>query len=122
MPEVKFIGHSGVQILLVDFSHATNGRGVAETAEEAMALVNSTGQPRSIRGLLDFTGTPLNRRVRESMKKMSRNNGPFMKSVAFVGLGRALSPVFKGLLYVTGRRNHRVYRTREEALAWLTGT
>jgi hypothetical protein len=50
---------------------------------------------------------------------MSRNNGPYMKSVAFVGMGVVLSPIFKGLLRVTGRSNHRVFNTRREALEWL---
>jgi hypothetical protein len=119
MPEVKFIEQSGERILLIDFSRGSGGQGIAETAEKAMQMVRSSGQPHSIRGLIDFTGTRLNRLVRDSMMKMSKNNGPFMKSVAFVGLGAVLSPIFKGLLYLTKRRNHRVYRTRGEAFEWL---
>ena len=42
-----------------------------------------------------------------------------MKSVAFVGMGSILSQVFKGMLLVTRRTNHKVFRTRGEALDWL---
>ena len=119
MPEVKFVDHNGGKILLIDFSNGSGNLSIVETAEQAMQIVRSTGQPRSIRGLLDLTGTSLNRVVRSTMKKMSRNNGPYMKSVAFVGLGAILSPIFKGLLRLTGRSNHRVFNTRGEALDWL---
>jgi len=54
------------------------------------------------------------------MKRMSRSNGPCMKAVAFVGLGVFLSPIFKGMLLATGRTNHKVFRTRGEALDWLS--
>jgi hypothetical protein len=122
MSEVRYIKHSGVQILLMDFSDEGDTLSVARTAEEAMRMVRDTGQRHSIRGLLDFSGRRLNKGMRDSMKRMSKNNGPYMKSVAFVGLGRVLSPIFSGLLFVTKRSNHRVFKTRPEALEWLRGT
>jgi hypothetical protein len=119
MPEVKFIDHGGERVLLMDFSKARDDREMVETAEEVMRLVRLTGQQGSIRGLIDFSGTPFNKVMRESMMKMSRNNGPYMKSVAFVGLGVLLSSLFKGLLFITGRSNHKVFSTRGDALDWL---
>lgn len=119
MPEVRFVDHHGERILLIDFSNASGNLSIVETAEHAMQIVRSTGESRSIRGLLDLSGTSLNRVVRNTMKNMSRNNGPYMKSVAFVGLGVILSPLVKGLLRATGRSNHRVFSTRGEALDWL---
>ena len=119
MPKVRFVDHDGERILLIDFSDAGGDLSIVETAEEAMHIVRSTGQPRSIRGLLDLSGTSLSRVVRDTMKKMSRNNGPYMKSVAFVGLGTVLSPIFRGLLYLTRRSNQRVFDTRRDALDWL---
>jgi hypothetical protein len=119
MPDVKFIDHGSEQILLMDFSNAKDGQEIVETAEEVMRVVRSINQQRSIRGLLDFSGTSFNKVVRESMMKMSGNNGPFMKSVAIVGLGVLLSTLFKGLLFATGRSNHKVFSTRGEALDWL---
>jgi len=120
MSEVRYIEHSGVQILLMDFSDEGDTLSVTGTAEEAMRIVRDTGEPHSIRGLLDFSGRHLNKGMRDSMKRMSKNNGPYMKAIAFVGLGRALSPIFSGLLLVTKRSNHRVFKTRPEALEWLS--
>ncbi|HMK38054.1 MAG TPA: hypothetical protein VK569_01860 [Bacteroidota bacterium] len=119
MPAVTFVEHSGKRILVMDFSNDRDARCVAETARDAMHIVRSSGEPHSIRGLLDFSGTPLSGTVRDTMKNMSRNNGPYMKSVAFLGLGAALSPVFSGLLFLTGRKNHKVFRKRLDALDWL---
>ena len=119
MPDVKFEDHGGERVLLIDLSNAKDGQGIVETSEEAMRLVRSINQQRSVRGLLDLSGTSLNKVVRGTMRKMSKNNGPYMKSVAFVGLGVLLSPLFKGLLLLSGRSNHRVFSTRREAIDWL---
>ena len=119
MPDVKFEDHDGKRILLIDFSNAKGNQGIVDTTEEAMRLVRSINQQRSIRGLLDLSGTSLNKVVRETMRKMSKNNGPYMKSVAFVGLGVLLSPLFKALLFVSGKSNHRVFSTRHDAFDWL---
>jgi hypothetical protein len=119
MPGVNFVDHNGERILLIDFSDGGGTLSIVETAKQATQIVRSTGQPRSIRGLLDLSGRPLNRVVRDTMKKMSGNNGPYMKSVGFVGLGVVLSPLFEGLLRLTGRSNHRVFKTRSEAIDWL---
>ncbi len=120
MSEVRFIEHSGGRILLMDFSNKSGKLSVADAAEDAMRVVRETGQPHSIRGLLDLSGTPLNKGIRDTMKRMSKNNGPYMKSVAFVGLGMVLSPIFRGLLFVTKRSNHKVFNTRRDALEWLS--
>ncbi len=119
MPEVKILDHNGQRVLLIDLSNAYQGKGVAETAEEAIRIVISTNQKKSIRGMIDLSGTPLTTNVRNAMKRMSQNNGPYMKSVAFVGLGNILSILIKGFLVVSGRSNHRVFSTRREALDWL---
>jgi hypothetical protein len=122
MPDVKFIDHLGERILVIDFSHAYDDQKIIETAEEAMQCVRSTNQRGSVRGLIDLSRTSLNKVVRGTLKRLSRNNGPFMRSVAFVGLGVVLSPMFKGFLLVTGRSNHRVFRERQDALDWLAGS
>jgi hypothetical protein len=116
---VKILDHGGQRVLLVDLSSANAGKGIVDTAEEAIRIVQSTNQKRSVRGLIDLSGTSLNKVVRETMKKMSRSNGPYMKSVAFVGLGVILSLVIKGFLVASGRSNHRVFSTRQDALDWL---
>ena len=103
----------------MDFSHAPDSQAIAEMAEKAILLVRSSRQKGSVRGLIDFTGTSLNGVVRRSMQKMSLSNGPYMRAVAFVGFGVLLSLLFRFMLKATGRSNHRVFRTRQEALDWL---
>ena len=119
MAEVKILDHGGQRVLLVDLSSVNTGQGIVETAEEAIRIVQSTNQQRSVRGLIDLSGTSLNKDVRGTLKKMSQSNGPYMKAVAFVGLGVILSLVIKGFLVVSGRSNHRVFSTRRDALDWL---
>ena len=122
MPDAGFIDGHGRQVLLIDFSNASHDQGVVETGEKAMQLVRSVNVRHSIRGLIDLSGTSLNRVVVRTLKKMSQNNGPFMNSVAFVGFSPAWSQVVRILLYLSGRSNHRVFATRQEALDWLIST
>jgi hypothetical protein len=119
MPASAYLDLPGVKVLLVDLTRDADGPSLDERAEAAMRLVRSAGVPRSVRGLLDLTGTPLDATGRAVLKRMSRHNGPWMKCVAFVGLGPGLAPVFSLFLSLTGRSNHRTFRTREQALAWL---
>jgi hypothetical protein len=122
MPGVRFVDHCNERVLLIDFSNTKDDQEIVGTAEEAMRIVRSINQQHSIRGLLDLSGISLNKVVRETMMKMSKNNRLYMKFVAFVGLGVFLSPLFKGLLFVTGRSNHKVFSTRSDALDWLVKT
>jgi|WetSurMetagenome_2_1015567.scaffolds.fasta_scaffold212177_2 hypothetical protein len=122
MPGVKFVDHCNERVLLIDFANAKDDQEIVGIAGEAMRIVRSINQQSSIRGLLDLSGISLNKVVRKTMMKMSKNNRLYMKSVAFVGLGVLLSPLFKGLLFVTGRSNHKVFSTRSDALDWLVKT
>ena len=98
MPDVKFEDHGDERILLIDFSNAKDSQGIVETAEEAMRLVRSINQQRSVRGLLDLSGTSLNKVVRQTMRKMSKNNGPYMKSVAFCWVWRPFVFFVQGIV------------------------
>jgi hypothetical protein len=119
MAEVKLINHAGKQVTLVDFSNVADNGELSSLADAAIELVRSTGSLRSVLGLIDLTGTAIRRRTIASLKRMSRNNGRYMKFVTFVGLNPVWSAVVKSLLRVTKRTNHKVFKGRNEALDWL---
>jgi hypothetical protein len=72
--------------------------------------------------LLDVTGTATNKERIRIIQGMTAYNRPYVRFIAIVGLGFIRSMAFRGVLRVTGRRNHKVFRKREKALEWLGGS
>jgi hypothetical protein len=120
MAEMKFIQIGDRQVLLMDFSRLRDATVLTEATDDAIATVRSAGGPHSVLALLDLTGTPVNRALLRSLRKLSENNGPFIRAMAFVGLGMIPRSLLKALLRASKRTNHQVFRTRSEALDWLT--
>ena len=120
MAQVKFIQVGDKQVLLMDFSHLRDAA-LTEVTDDAIATVRSAGGPHSVLALLDLTGTPVNRALLRSLRKLSENNGPFIRAMAFAGPGVIPGGALKALLHASKRTNHQVFRTRSEALNWLTG-
>lgn len=119
MPGAQYIVHEERPILLMDFTHIEDYGVLPGVVDEAIRLAHSSNARHSVLALIDLSGTHMSKPLIDSMKRMSKNNGPFMKAVAFVGLSLPLSLLFSLLLWVSGRRNHRVMRTRDEAARWL---
>lgn len=118
MTPVQFITHNDKQILLMDFTNASSTAEVTQTVEEIKKTV-ALPQPHSIMALLDITGTAINRERIKIIQSMAAHNRPYVKFIAIVGLGFFRSEAFRLMLRMTGRKNHRVFRTREKAMEWL---
>ena len=119
MADVKFIQAGDRQVLLMDFSHLRDAA-LAKSTDDAIETVRSAETPHSVLALLDLTGTPVNRTLLRSLRRLSENNGPFIRAMAFIGLSPIPRGLLKGLLRSSRRTNHQVFRTRNEALRWLT--
>jgi hypothetical protein len=117
---VSFIESREQQVLLMDFIELRDATQLARLTDEAIAAVRSIETPHSLLALLDLTGTPINRAALAALRKLSENNGPFIRSMAFVGLGAMAGSALEALLRATGRSNHRVFREKAKALEWLT--
>lgn len=120
MARVRFIDVRDRQVLLMDFSHLTDARQFVELTADAVAMVQTSATPHSVLALLDLTGTPIRRAALSSLRRLSENNGPFIRFMAFAGLGAITGSALEMLLRATRRTNHRVVRGRSEALDWLT--
>ena len=114
----QFIDHNGKQILLMDFSGVRSTAEITQTVEEIKKIV-AQQQPRSLLGLVDFTGMPTSGESIKIIKGMAAHNRPYMKFIALVGLGFPRSVAFRVMLRFTGRKNHKVFGKREKALDWL---
>ena len=120
MPPTQFIIHNGQQILLIDFSNISSNTDLTKTVDEAKKFV-ALHRPQSLLVLVDFTGLKTDRQRTLIIKDMAAHNSPYVRFVALVGLGAIRSIVFKVMLFLSGKKNHRVFSSREPGLDWLAG-
>jgi hypothetical protein len=119
MPGVKYIPHEGQSILLMDFSNIADYSVMPGLVDEAIQLTQAGNARGSVRALIDLSGTRIQKPLISSLERLSKNNGPFMKAVVFVGLSGSWSLLLSMFLRSAGRSNHRVLHNREQALRWL---
>jgi hypothetical protein len=114
---IRFTNHGGKKILLVDFSNCPAN----EVEEIARAVpdyvtVNPHG---SVLVLTDFTGAAFDRDALRAMKETAVFDKPFIKKSALIGT-ESLPKGFYEEMTGFSRRELLIFKTREEALAWLT--
>jgi hypothetical protein len=113
---IRFIDHQGKRVLFVDFSNCTANE-VEEIARAAPDHI--TVQPRgSVLVLTNFTGAAFDRDALPAMKEAAVFDKPFVKKSALIGT-EDLPASFYDELKSFSRRDLRIFKTREEALAWL---
>ena len=114
---IRFITHKGQQVLLVDVSNCT--------IEEMIALgrllpTHLAAEPKgSVLLLADFSGSKFDKAAIESLKQATVYDRPHIKRSAWVGT-EALPKVFYENLKTFSQRDLPTFKTREEALEWLT--
>jgi hypothetical protein len=119
MPEVKYLQHGDKSIFVMDFTGITDYRILPGLVNDSIRLVQSAKDRRSVLALVDLNRTRVNNEVISSLKRLSRNNGPFIRAIAFVGLSKTWSLLLSVLLRAAGKRNHRVIQERGQAVEWL---
>lgn len=113
---IRFITHEGKQVLLVDLSNCSAAE-VEKTCRAVPDVV--TTRPRSsVLALTDFTRATFNHEAIQVIKESAVFDKPFVKKSAFVGT-ETFPREFSENLSSFSRREFSVFKTREEALAWL---
>lgn len=117
MERVRFITHHGKRILLVDHSHSTPGE-MRRTIDEVEQVVASE-PPNSLLILGDFTGAELDKAAVDRLKVVATKDRPHVQRAAFVGAESIPEVYFRNLQSFSARQFPK-FKTREEALEWLT--
>ena len=120
MPPTQFIVYNGQQILMIDFSNISSTADLIQTVEEAKKFV-AVHRPQSLLVLVDFTGMKIDRQRTKIIKGMAAHNSLYIKFIALVGMGSIRSIAFRVMLLLSGKKNHRVFGSRESAQIWLAG-
>jgi SpoIIAA-like len=114
---IHFIEHKSKQILLVDCSHADAAR--MQLLLEYVRIVVAQHAHESVLTLADFTGAEVDHAVAMKIKEVLTLDRPFVKKTAWVGtegIPHALMENFQSF----SQRPITTFKTREEAMDWLT--
>lgn len=117
MDRIRFITHHGKQILVVDLAHCSPVE-VEKTLRAAPDYV--TAQPlRSVLLLADFTEASFNEEGVRVMKETATFDKAYIKKTAWIGT-QHLPESFRKDVSNFSQREFPVFKTRKEALEWLT--
>jgi hypothetical protein len=117
MERVRFITHRGKQVLFIDHTGSTPEE-MQRTMDEVEHIVTSA-PPDSLLTLSDFTGARFDRESADRMKVVATRDRPHVRRAALVGAD-SIPDVFCRALESFSSRQFPKFRTREEALDWLT--
>jgi|ERR1017187_4253051 hypothetical protein len=113
---LRFITHQGKQILLIDLSNC-RATEVEKVFRSVPDLV-TTCPLGSVLILSDFTGASFDQEAIRVMKETAVFDKPYVKKSAWIGT-ESFPQVFSDDLRNFSQREFTVFKTREEALAWL---
>ncbi len=117
MERVRFITHRGKRVLFIDHTGSTPQE-MQRTMDEVERIVTSE-PPDSLLTLSDFTGAQFDRQAADRMKVVAAKDRPHVRRAAVVSAENIPDVYFRNLESFSARRFPK-FKTREEALDWLT--
>lgn len=117
MERVRFITHRGKKVLLIDHTGSTPAE-MWRTMDEVEYVVNAE-PPNSLLTLSDFTATQFDKALADQMKVVAAKDRPHVRRAALVG-AESIPDVYFHNLESFSARHFPKFKTREEALDWLT--
>ncbi len=119
MERVSFVKHKNRDILVVDISGIRNVEESIATLQNATRLVKAQA-PGSLLMLTNVSGTHYDTAGADAIKTYSRENTPFVKASAVVGVSGIKRLVLNTIVKITGRRIM-PFDDLEAAKDWLAG-
>ena len=114
---LRFITHNGKAIYEVDFTNCTS-KEMLLLLDQIRASV-SHHPPNSVLIFADFTGAQVDKKVATRMKEVLVLDRPFVKRSAWIGT-ESVPEVFYEHFRNFSQRDFPIFKTRNEALDWLT--
>jgi hypothetical protein len=115
MGSTGFITHKGKRIFFIDFSDC-NAEEILSRIESSRSIIQS--QPASsVLTLTYVRNARFDRRVSQRLKEYSRDNKPFVRAAAIVGLSGLMEIILHAVVMFT-RRKFSNFEDLEEAKDW----
>jgi len=107
MAGVDFIEHKGRKIIYEDYS-GCNSETIKPLLEKAAAIIRRQ-PPASVLALVNVENTKYNKEASAAMKEFVKENTPYIKCSAVVGMDGLKTVLLKGIIAFTGRKNLKVF-------------
>ena len=114
---IRFITHKDKAILLVDCTNCSSQE--LETIARVLPTYVTAQPKESVLLLADFTGAHIDKTLATKMKEVLVRDRPYVKRSAWVGT-ESLPQVFYENFKSFSQRELPIFKTREEAMEWLT--
>jgi hypothetical protein len=119
MERLQFIDYKGKRILIEDFTRLMPGGEFNKSIKAAQKIIAAEPE-NSVLAIFDATDSSFNAEMLEQIKKFTKANSPYIKTVCVVGLNGLLQIALSAVIKFTGREFN-TFRTRQEALDFLAG-
>ena len=117
MERVHFITHRGKRVLVIDHTNSSPEE-VQATLDEVEEVV-AAAPPNSMLILSDFTAAQVDKAAADRLKVVATKDRPHVRRSAFVGADD-VPEIFLRNLETFSVRHFPRFKSREEALEWLT--
>ena len=114
---VQFVDHEGKRILVTDLTDLDTHQSPA-VLEEARRVVASLPKERSLRSLLVVRRMRFDPKTIDAMKKVGKDDEPWVIATAVVGL-TAIGRVVARVVSTFSGRRYAAFETVEQAKEWL---
>jgi len=118
MRKPEIIMHQGKEIVYIDLSGLREVAEIFKLEDESAALIQSRGLNKTLT-LTNMEGMFFNNEIRSHFAEVVKNNTPYVKASAVIGLSGLISIMYNGFVSLTGR-NVKSFKSRAEALEYLT--
>jgi hypothetical protein len=118
MERLRLIDHKGKQIVLLDFTNATDPAQTVIDIRRAKAWFAEQPPTQALRTVSDVTGARYNSAVLEALKDLAAHNKPYVGAAAGV-VKTALHRVALNVTALFSQRKFAAFTNREEALDWV---
>ena len=117
MKKPELITYKGKQVIYLDFSDLKNERQIQQLTKASGSYIQKH-RINSVLVLTNIKNMYFNNELRMEFINTSKNNGPYIKASAIIGLYGLASFVFDDFLKQAGRKIS-VMKTKEQALEYL---
>ena len=117
MGRVGIEEHNGQRIVVSDCRNCT-AQEIVDVCDQVQEIVTAQ-PPRSIHTLTDFTGAHFDKDSIQRLKEAAAFDRPHIIRAAFIGVDTLPETYYKAIQNFSARQ-FAIFKTREEAIAYLT--
>jgi hypothetical protein len=112
--------HEGKKFIYYDLSHFKNNSQFREFIEYAKEVIQKHPRDNSLFSITNIEGVMYDSETKTIVAEWMDFNRPHVRQGAVIGLDGIKRIMVNSILKISGRNNMKFFRTKDEAVEWLT--